>query len=107
MAPADPRRVASQLRNIGLAGKSHWYMRQKTLEAILHLPYKEESAERLVEAALDHHNPWVRRAGGALVARGRVTWIQEIHWQRFNLSSGSGACANRPLLAAPPGRRHH
>src|SRR6266536_3468388 len=78
MAPADPRRVASQLRNIGLVGKSHWYLRQKTLEAILHLPYREESAERLVEAALDHHDPWVRRAGGALVTRGRVTWIQEI-----------------------------
>src|SRR6266498_5828308 len=44
MAPADPRRIASQLREIGLTGKAYWYLRQKTLEAILHLPYKEGSA---------------------------------------------------------------
>lgn len=77
MAPSDPRRLASQLRSLGLTGKPHWYVRQKTLEAILHLPYREESAERLVKAALDHQDPWVRRAGGALVARGRVPWIRE------------------------------
>ena len=73
MAPSDPRRIASRLREIGLTGKAHWYLRQKTLEAILHLPYRKESAEKLVIAALEHHNPWVRRAGGALVPRGRVT----------------------------------
>jgi hypothetical protein len=78
MAPSDPRRIASRLREIGLTGKAHWYLRQKTLEAILHLPYRKESAEKLVIAALEHHNPWVRRAGGALVPRGRVTWIREI-----------------------------
>jgi hypothetical protein len=78
MAPADPRRIASQLREIGLIGKAHWYLRQKTLEAILHLPYREESAEKLVRAELEHPNPWVRRAGGALVPRGRVAWIRDI-----------------------------
>ena len=78
MAPSDPRRIASRLRAIGLTGKPHWYLRQKTLEAILDLPYREDSAEKLVRAALEHHNPWVRRAGCALVPRGRVTWILEI-----------------------------
>ncbi len=77
MAPSDPRKLASQLRKIGLTGKQHWYLRQKALEAILHLPYREQSAERLVEDALAHENPWVRRAGGALVVRGRVPWIRE------------------------------
>jgi hypothetical protein len=78
MAPADPRRIASQLREIALTGKAYWYLRQKTLEAILHLPYRQEFAEKLVRAALEHPSPWVRRAGGALVPRGRVTWIREI-----------------------------
>jgi hypothetical protein len=78
MAPADPRRIASELRKIGITGKAHWYLRQKTLEAILHLPYRAQSAEKLVQDALDHPNPWVRRAGGALLPRGRVTWIREI-----------------------------
>jgi len=78
MAPADPRRVASELRNLGLTGKRHWYVRQKTLEAISHLPYRETAAEKLAEAALNDQNPWVRRAGAAMVVRGRVTWVQEI-----------------------------
>jgi hypothetical protein len=78
MAPIDPRGIASQLRKIGLTGKADWYLRQKTLEAILHLPYREEYAENLVHSALENQSPWVRRAGGALVPRGRVTWIREI-----------------------------
>ena len=77
MAPSDPRKIASQLRNLGMVARAHWYLRQKTLEAILNLPYREESAENLVKTALGHENPWVRRAGGALVARGRVPWIRE------------------------------
>jgi hypothetical protein len=78
MAPFDPRRLGSRLREIGLTAKADWYLRQKTLEAILHLPYREESAEKLVLGGLEHPNPWVRRAACALVPRGRVTWILEI-----------------------------
>jgi hypothetical protein len=78
MAPSDPRRTASELRNLGLIGKRHWYVRQKTLEAILHLPYRETAAETLAETALKDQNPWVRRAGAAMVVRGRVPWIQKI-----------------------------
>ena len=78
MAPSDPRRIASELRNFGLTGMGHWYVRQKTLEAILQLPYREAAAERLAETALKDQNPWVRRAGAVLVVRGRVPWIQKI-----------------------------
>src|SRR5439155_27230742 len=46
--------------------------------AILHLPYREESAEKLVRDGLEHPNPWVRRAACALVPRGRVARILEI-----------------------------
>jgi len=76
-APSEPLRLASQLRTLGLTGQGHWYVRQKTLEAILQLPYRQESAERLAAAALDHENPWVRRAGGALLSRGRAEWVRE------------------------------
>jgi len=77
-APFDPRGLASRLRLVGYVGKKHWYVRQKTLEAIMHLPYRETAAEKLAGAALKHPNPWVRRAGAALVLRGRPSQVNEM-----------------------------
>jgi hypothetical protein len=51
-------------------------VRQKTLETISVLPYREHFAERLSSAGLSHENPWVRRAGAALIVRGSVNWVR-------------------------------
>jgi len=77
LSPSDPRALASELRKIGLNNQPDWYVRQKTLETISVLPYREISAEKLVMAALGHENPWVRRAGAALIVRGSVEWVRK------------------------------
>jgi hypothetical protein len=75
-SPSDPRRLASDIRKLGLTSQSHWYVRQKTLETISFLPYREKSAETLSLHALEHEHPWVRRAGASLIVRGSVEWVR-------------------------------
>ena len=77
LSPKDPRKMASQLRQIGFNKQAQWYVRQKTIEAVTRLPYLEEYAERLANSALIDDNPWVRRAGAMLVVRGRVNWVRD------------------------------
>jgi hypothetical protein len=78
LAIGDARTTASQLRQVGWKKKVHWYVRQKTLEAIAVLPYKEKHAERLVSDGLGDAHPWVRRAAATLLPRGGVQFVRDM-----------------------------
>lgn len=78
LAFADTKTMASRLRQIGWKRKMHWYVRQKTLEAIAVLPYKAGSAEALVREGLRDPHPWVRRAAAVLLPRGGVQFVRDM-----------------------------
>jgi hypothetical protein len=77
LSPSDPSKLASRLRQLGFRKNSHWYVRQKTVETVSVLPYREPSVERFATHALEDESPWVRRAGAVLAVRGGIGWVRK------------------------------
>jgi hypothetical protein len=74
--PANPKMLASQIRQLGCAKSRHWYVRQKSAEALLTFPYREDWIDGISDTLLHDEHPWVRRAGCALLTRGSVKAVK-------------------------------
>ncbi len=77
MHPEDSRSIASRVRKYALGSKRDWTVRQKAGETIAVYPYREDHAASVAARLLDDAEPWVRRAGLALLTRGKVQTVRD------------------------------
>lgn len=114
--------IAGRVTRIAFRQKGKWYVRQKALELLSVVPFREDTARTRALNALVHHHPFVRRAGLVMLTRASVRhfradleeFLQDpdpglsrlaIHWHRVMQSSSAGLSAVADLSRVERGDR--